>query len=291
MQSTKIYHKFFIDRSTVKLIAIVTMLLDHIGLFFEDCTPFYFRILGRLSAPLFIFLLVDGFIHSSNRKNYFFRLYCLNIYMVVLNYVLDIEMNFIRTLLIIFIILCLIEQFNKGYEKRYLYLFLFVFMQFSLFMLSCLMIYAEIDDFFIWEINSLMLGIITMEGGLVQIILGILLYFSISKKQYIYYFLFVTVYSFLVNTPILFLIFRKTEKQYIYTIFLENILGVNPLDLGHLSIEMYLQSPQWIQLLLIPLFYIYKRDTRKKTKILVYSMYLIYPIHICILSIIKGFFI
>lgn len=267
------------------------MLLDHIGLFFEEYTPFYFRILGRLSAPLFIFLLVDGFIYSSNRKKYFFRLYCLNVSMTILNYVLEIEMNFIRTLLIIFIVLCLIEQFKNGHKKRHLYLFVFVFIQFLLFLLSFLMIYTEIDDFFIWEINSLMLGFITTEGGLSYIFLGIVLYRVFEKKDYICYLVFTVIYLFLINTPILFLIFRGTEKQYMWAIFLENILGINPLDLGHLSLEVFWQSPQWIQLLLIPLFYMYKRNTGKKTKGFVCGMYLIYPIHICILIIIKKFFI
>ena len=49
----------------LKIIAIIFMTLDHIGYFLEQYENLIvlasiFRILGRLSFPLFIFLLVEG---------------------------------------------------------------------------------------------------------------------------------------------------------------------------------------------------------------------------------------
>ena len=63
----------------LKVIAIVFMTLDHVGYFLEgfknlSVLAAIFRILGRLSFPLFIFLLVEGVIHTKNIKKYFFRL-------------------------------------------------------------------------------------------------------------------------------------------------------------------------------------------------------------------------
>lgn len=85
--------------STLKWIAILTMLLDHIGAFLIEpylsthgiglgsaftangpltTSPYsllfqvdlILRLIGRLSFPIFAFLLVEGFLHTSNLKKY-----------------------------------------------------------------------------------------------------------------------------------------------------------------------------------------------------------------------------
>ncbi|NCA97274.1 MAG: hypothetical protein EOM77_03730 [Bacteroidia bacterium] len=68
----------------IKIIAFVTMAIDHVGLFlWQQATSssdvyyivgFVFRCIGRLSFPLFILLLVEGLIHSKNIARYLARL-------------------------------------------------------------------------------------------------------------------------------------------------------------------------------------------------------------------------
>ena len=63
----------------LKIIALVSMTFDHVGYFlenYENCQEIatIFRIIGRLAFPLFIFLLVEGIIHTKNIKNYLSRL-------------------------------------------------------------------------------------------------------------------------------------------------------------------------------------------------------------------------
>ena len=63
----------------LKIMAIVFMTIDHIGLFMENYEnleeiAMIFRIIGRLSFPLIIFLLVEGIRHTKDVGKYFFRL-------------------------------------------------------------------------------------------------------------------------------------------------------------------------------------------------------------------------
>lgn len=75
--------KLGISSFFLKLIAIITMTIDHVGFLLELLADGeleilqlseIFRGIGRLSMPLFIFMIVEGMIHSKNINRYFLRL-------------------------------------------------------------------------------------------------------------------------------------------------------------------------------------------------------------------------
>ena len=77
-----------LDGFILKILAIVFMTLDHIGVFlhqYENCQDFatILRILGRLAFPLFIFLLVEGIRHTKSIGKYFLRLGILGLVFLI----------------------------------------------------------------------------------------------------------------------------------------------------------------------------------------------------------------
>ena len=62
-----------INGFTIKMIALSTMLIDHIGAVLVP-QMISLRIIGRISFPLFVFLLVEGFIHTKDVRKYAIRL-------------------------------------------------------------------------------------------------------------------------------------------------------------------------------------------------------------------------
>ena len=72
----------------LKYIALITMVFDHIQYFFEYTgkIPIWFAMIGRLAAPLFLFSVIEGFIHTRNRKKYFLKIYVLAILMGLIQF-------------------------------------------------------------------------------------------------------------------------------------------------------------------------------------------------------------
>lgn len=73
----------FLSSFFIKILALLFMTFDHIGLFFEmqywyDETILEiattFRLLGRLALPLFAFMIVEGVIHTKSIGKYLLRL-------------------------------------------------------------------------------------------------------------------------------------------------------------------------------------------------------------------------
>jgi hypothetical protein len=58
----------------VKLIALATMFIDHLGAVFPMYFPFAFRVVGRIAFPLFVYFIAEGCRHTKDMRRYIIRL-------------------------------------------------------------------------------------------------------------------------------------------------------------------------------------------------------------------------
>jgi len=77
----------------LKVLAVVLMLLDHIGKYLPTYLPgnldLYFRYAGRIVAPIFFYLAVESYFHTRSKKKYIFRLYLAALVMAIGNIILE----------------------------------------------------------------------------------------------------------------------------------------------------------------------------------------------------------
>ena len=108
------------------------MLLDHISYVFSKvllnyswgfALCFVFRFFGRITAPVMCWFLVQGFVHTSSRKNYAIRLLIFTFvaqipYMLIRSDVkLFAGLSVIYTLLVSFLMLCVLESKLEAFPK------------------------------------------------------------------------------------------------------------------------------------------------------------------------------
>ena len=88
MSETGLFSHKCLSGSALKLLAVVSMLIDHTASVLLSRSPLMLldfwrihlrlytvmRFVGRLAFPIFCFLLVEGFLHSRNRRRYALRL-------------------------------------------------------------------------------------------------------------------------------------------------------------------------------------------------------------------------
>ncbi|MEG1044213.1 MAG: TraX family protein [Oscillospiraceae bacterium] len=256
----------------IKIIALLTMTIDHIGEFFPALEfSLLLRQIGRMSAVLFIFCVANGIKHTSNKLKYIERLYLASSIMGIGNGILmfifqtsniPISNNIFPTLMFI-VMICTLDNLSKSDYKNYKkYSMLFIFSQILTFII--IIIFHSFDN---QATNSIVNGvcpnIISCEGGIEFIFLGYLLYkFGDTKKGLaISYSAFCTFYFILAAV--------LGEFSY-HNLFEENF--------------------QWLMIFSLPIMLLYNGRKGSKTKFSKYFFYLFYPLHIWLLFIASNIF-
>ena len=71
-------NKGILNGNHLKLIAAVTMLLDHAGILLFPRVQLL-RVIGRLAYPIFAFMIAEGCRYTKNRLRYFLMVFCLGV--------------------------------------------------------------------------------------------------------------------------------------------------------------------------------------------------------------------
>lgn len=140
----------------LKLIAMITMLIDHIGYRFfpYNINEYYiiFRVIGRIAFPIFAYYLAIGFSKTSNLKKYMFRMFIFAL-------ITQIPFNF----------------FSPG---RLNILFTFL--------LSLGMLYFYKNKNFVWLIFIILAELLNVDYGAYGLIMVLMFYISQDKKKQTY---------------------------------------------------------------------------------------------------------
>ena len=188
---------------TLKMIALVCMLIDHIGAYIPD-TPVQLRWIGRIAAPIFIFCFCEGIDHTSNEKKYLLRLYAGSLLMALIQSATGVRANIFRTLSAIAVNLVMIKHIRKG-EKQYIryYLFYILWQIITCFIFGYFYMCDQSD--LIRRLYPALTGSIAFcEYGLPFILLGIVIYLTKNdkKKLVIGYIVFCALFALLSLTDI-----------------------------------------------------------------------------------------
>lgn len=113
-------------RNTIKYIAVLAMLIDHIGLLFvPTSTPLgiAMRAVGRLTAPIMCFFLCEGYFYTHDKKKYAIRLFAFAVisqfaftYMVY-GYFWKLHFNVIATFFLCFLLLLVLDKISQLWLK------------------------------------------------------------------------------------------------------------------------------------------------------------------------------
>lgn len=105
----------------LKIIAIVSMVLDHVYTYIDgpsgNSIPIWFGYLGKIAAPIFFYLIAEGFFHTRDRGKYLSRLVLFGALMFGVDNLLGIENNIFLSLACSVAIMMGLEYVKKGGNK------------------------------------------------------------------------------------------------------------------------------------------------------------------------------
>ncbi len=102
------------SRNQLKLLALLTMTIDHIGAFWlTDGSFFWMRIVGRLAFPIFMFLFAEG-AHHSKANRFTWALQILGLAIVTQLLFIWVQAGFVNILFLFALGLLGFEAYDRG---------------------------------------------------------------------------------------------------------------------------------------------------------------------------------
>ena len=274
---------------SLKVIALISMLSDHIGSFISG-SPIVMRWIGRIAAPIFLFAAVEGWQNTRNKRMYLLRLYLASVLMGSVQYILDVDNNFFRQ---IFCVCCwfgladLVRENRKSFWK---YLLVYLAWQVSSWITGVMVAGRFGDQAAMYLVMPVLGSAVFVEGGLIYTFLGLLMYITRhDKKKLIFSYLAFSLIFFILNTTSLIrrgmivitrleiFLFGSSGSLSNVAELLLDLLGFHPMQVGGPAFTV---NYQWMLILALPFIVAYDGTRGKKVK---YFFYVFYPLHIILL--------
>lgn len=282
--------------TTLKRIALICMIIDHIGEFIPGM-PIQLRWIGRLSAPIFIYLFVNGIAYTSNKKKFIKRLYSFNVLTAFLMFGFNllpehqglfnlVTNNILGTFLAIFLLIEVIETVREKKKNWGGILCGYCFWQIVSILAGVILeeipVIGEEVIYLFWQLSG---NIFMNEGRLFIVVLGVGLYYARNskKKLTLTYLLIVGSQSAIVLLDIPYRICAKIHfwEEWIPSILCENIFSVMGYEaLFRGRIDPFAEHFEWMMMAALPFLLMYNGERGKYHK---YFYYIFYPAHLVLL--------
>ena len=182
----------------IKYLAMIFMVMDHIHYFFEFTgkVPLVFSWLGRLAAPMYLFCLIEGFVHTHDRRKYFLRIYAIAIGMGAMQYIFITHGNglvrqdgffpmnqMMASFVVLLVVLqgidwCKAKQWGKGLCAVIIPIILPYVVYYLMMSIKALAVPLRIMAYTVLPLHSAI-----MDGGTVTLIVGVALYLTRKNRK------------------------------------------------------------------------------------------------------------
>ena len=265
----------------IKVIALIAMTIDHLAAYGSDIPIFSaygskLRIIGRIAAPLFLFMVTEAVQHTKTRKHYLLRLYigcvCTGLFSAITNVMFASSIgtfrhsNILFTFLYTAILIILTEKVIIGIKVKNLNQALLcavgIIAVFTLHYVYLLIEKSLPAGTFTHDLlNSFLISPLRVEYSILFILMGIVMYFVPNKYWK--------------SAAVIGVGLLCCDTRIVYALrFIPSVVTMGP--------------PQHWMILAVPFILLYNGDRGKSQKLFFYAYY---PFHRYLICIVQYFYL
>ncbi len=247
-----------IDAYKIKLLALFFMILDHVHRYLLNpvTAPEWIPLITRFVSPIFLYLMIDGFYHTRNRKKFLIRLFLASLIMYLGNIAINLYFHNVNSSTGQYSLYSLLQPANIFFTLALLFAFVWC--------LENIKQHKNIPLSIFLAIVTATLSLIS-EGGIVLLPIAFIIWIFYGKKSLQCIGISVFCVILLAHALINFYTSYKGTTLYSYLCF----------------------NNEWALFLMIPLVLLYNGERGLNTAFSKYMFYTIYPIHIWIFYVIR----